>query len=167
MLKRQVISILIIICLVIIGLVACNTNDSNGDTISVVNNYLLALKDNDTETLNSLLWTLNDTAPNNTLGEELKDSVLDLTLDTIEISEDETKRIKEQYIGSELAETYNWSEEYINENMIAILAKYNIDYDNTKVFYDGGDIVQYFYLIRKDADSSWLIWNQSYEIHEK
>ena len=167
MLKRQVISILIIICLVIIGLVACNTNDSNDDTISVVNNYLLALKDNDTETLNSLLWTLNDTDPNNTLGEELEDSVLDLTLDTIEISEDETKRIKEQYIGSELAETYNWSEEYINENMIAILAKYNIDYDNTKVFYDGGDIVQYFYLIRKDADSSWLIWNQSYEIHEK
>ncbi|SHI27163.1 hypothetical protein SAMN02746098_03625 [Desulfosporosinus lacus DSM 15449] len=77
------------------------------------------------------------------------------------VSEEETERIKARYTGSELAQSYNWSYEYIAENMIVVSAQYTVDYDNTKVPYQEGALSQDFILIREytGSGSSWLIWD--------
>ncbi|GKX29663.1 hypothetical protein SH1V18_21430 [Vallitalea longa] len=156
--------ILFIFCLFITsGLVACNNGNSTDDATTVVKKYLEAQKDNNYDTAQLLLSSSNDADSNIEINKEQVLSVISLSVDNIEVSDKETQRIKNRYIGSEIAISYDWTDEYINENMIAVFAEYNVDYDNTKVPYNEGDITQYFYLIREDIDSSWLIWDQNYE----
>lgn len=49
--------------------------------------------------------------------------------------------------------------------MIAVYAEYTVDYDNTKVPYGEGDIKVYFYLVRADSNSPWLIWDQRFDVN--
>lgn len=62
------------------------------------------------------------------------------------------------YSGSELAKKNGWTDEYIAENMIAVYAKYTVDYDNIKVPYNEGKFERYFYLTKKDKNAEWTIW---------
>ncbi len=124
----------VFLCTVLaVGLIACVAVAGNLSADSVVNKYLEAEKD--------------------------KDYVISLSIDKVEISNEETARIKEMYSGSELANTNGWTDEFIAENMIAVYAKYTVDYDNTKVPYNEGELEHYFYLIRDDENSPWLIWD--------
>ncbi len=115
------------------GLIACTADAGNSSADNVIKEYLEAEKN--------------------------KDYVISLSIEKIERSDEETARIKERYSGSELADTKGWTDEYIAENMVAVYAKYTVDYDNTEVPYNEGELEQYFYLIRDDEDSPWLIWD--------
>lgn len=134
--KRRGASVLlaVLLCTALAGgLIACTADAGNSSADSVIKEYLEAEKD--------------------------KDYVISLSIEKVEISDEETARIKERYLGSELANTKGWTDEYIAENMIAVYAKYTVDYDNTKVPYNEGELEHYFYLIRDNEDSPWLIWD--------
>jgi flagellar motor component MotA len=159
-------SLLLILCIIVTGgLVACGTQNSTSDASDVVTKYLEAQKSNDNHTLNSLLWkAANDQRSDAVSETEGTLGVISLSIDKVEVSKEETQSIKERYTGSDLALINEWSDEFIKENLIAVYAKYTVDYDNTKVPYNEGEITQYFYLLRSDKDSPWLIWEQSYDV---
>lgn len=157
-------SLLLILSIIVTGgLVACGTQSSTSDASDVITKYLEAQKNNDNNALNSLLWKADNDQSSNTESEGTL-GVISLSIDKVEVSDEETQSIKERYTGSDLAQNYGWSDEFIKENLIAIYAKYTIDYDNTKVPYNDGEITQYFYLVRSDKDSPWRIWEQSYDV---
>lgn len=143
------------------GTGACSTQNADNDAVSVVKKYLEAVKNNDYEAWKSTLWPAEKDAQNFTPSFEKPGDlgVISLTIEKVEVSDKETKRIKERYSGSELAQSHAWSDEYISENMVVVFTQYTVDYDNTKVPYNEGTLTQYFYLVRDDKDSPWLIWD--------
>lgn len=82
--------------------------------------------------------------------------VISLSIKSIEVSECETKHIIEMYKGSELAKSKGWTDDFV-EGFVAVIANYSVDYDNSKVPFNEGDMVQVFYVARKDAESPWKI----------
>ena len=120
--------------------------------IATVKEYLSAKTNNDYPALVSTLANDPGSFP---LG------VITLTSHRFEVADAETLRIKRYYTGSDLALKAGWSNEYIKDHMIVVLAVYTVQYDNTKVPYEGGTTLTYFHLIREHASSPWLIW-QSY-----
>jgi hypothetical protein len=126
--------LLVLLCTALAGgLIACTADAGNNSADNAIKEYLETEKD--------------------------KDYVISLSIEKVNISDEETARIKEMYSGSELANTKGWTDEYIAENMIAVYAKYTVDYDNTKVPYNEGVLEHYFYLLRDNKDSPWLIWD--------
>ena len=117
--------------------------------IATVKTYLIGKTNNDYPTLLSTLANDPGSFP---LG------VISLTPHRIEIADAETHRIKRYYIGSDLALRAGWSDEYIRNHTIVVLAVYTVRYDNTRVPYEGGTRRTCFFLIREHADSPWLIW---------
>ncbi len=86
-------------------------------------------------------------------------AVISMTIQSVSVSPEETARVRKMYAGSELAEKNGWSDDYIENNLLAVFAQYTVDYDNTKVPYPEGALEQYFYLTRKDEQSSWAVWD--------
>jgi hypothetical protein len=117
--------------------------------IATVKTYLKAWTNNDYSTLVS---TQANDPGSFLLG------TISLTPHRIEIANAETHRIKRFYIGSDLAQREGWSDEYIRNHTIVVLAVYTVQYDNTKVPYEGGIKRTHFHLIREHADAPWLIW---------
>jgi len=130
---------------------------------NVVKGYLKAKENNDYEAWKAALWPAlkNDQNFTPTFEKPGDLSVLRLSIERVAVSEEETQGIKTRYTGSELARSYNWSDDYIAQNMIVVSAQYTVDYDNTKVPYQEGALRQDFILIREytGSGSSWLIWD--------
>jgi len=145
------------------GLAACGPAGPHRDAARLVERYLTAKQDNDYEAWQSTLWVAQqDPQPFTPAFEKPGDlGVLSLSIGKVAVSDEETQRIQKMYSGSELARAYGWSDDYISQNMIAVSAEYTVDYDNTKVPYPEGTLTQYFYLVRDDPDSAWLIWDTS------
>jgi hypothetical protein len=61
------------------------------------------------------------------------------------------------YSDSELTRARGWTDEYLATHFVVVKAAYFIEYDNTKTFPDGGNTVQYFYLIQDIASGEWTI----------
>ncbi len=143
------------------GIAACSPRNARSDAANVVETYLEAKKNNDYEAWKSTLWPAEKNDQNFTPTFEKPGDlgVISLSIGKVEVADEETQRIKEMYSGSDLAQSLGWSDEYISQNMIAVFAQYSVDYDNTKVPYNEGNLTQYFYLVRNDKDSPWLIWN--------
>ena len=145
----------ILVCaLLVTGITAC-TNKSERAAEDVVTQYLEALQNNDYDT-----WLSLHSRPLEEYSTPEKEgdlAVISLDIEKVEFSEEETERIRAYYMGSELAEGEGWSDEYLEENMVAVYAQYTVDYDNTKVPYSEGPTAKYVYLIRADKDSPWLI----------
>ena len=151
------------------GLVACSTfrtesysvNLVESDAANVVEDYLEAKKNNDYEAWKSKLWPAEKDTQNFTPSFEKPGDlgVISLSINKVEVSGEETQRMKEMYTGSDLAQSQGWSDKYISENMIVVSSQYTVDYDNTRVPYQEGTLTQDFILIRNDKDSSWLIWD--------
>lgn len=165
---RGVISFLLLTMTVVIigGMVACSIQNSSNDATDLVIKHLEAKKDNNYDIWKSTIWTDSDNEDNYSIEKEGDLGVISLIIEKVEISEKGTVHLKEQYTNSDLAKSRGWSDKYIGDHMIAILAKYTVDYDNTKVPYDGGEITQYFYLLREDKNSPWLIWDQNYDVRD-
>lgn len=90
-------------------------------------------------------------------GQAGKDYTITVRVDEIRIDEAETARVKARYIGSELAEAWGWTEEYLEKNLIVVWAKYYVEYDHTKTFLDDGPTEQYFYLTEDVKTGEWTI----------
>jgi hypothetical protein len=82
--------------------------------------------------------------------------VISLTINRLEISESKMKWFVETYTNSDLAKKRSWTNDFI-KNIVAVVAEYSVDYDNTKVPFQDGDISQTFYVVRKNVSSPWLI----------
>jgi bla regulator protein blaR1 len=123
---------MVLVCILLIGGFAANAKNGS-DPAGVVKSYLENL--------------------------EKEDYVISLKIQKVEISNQETERIRKMYSGSELAQSKGWSEEYIKQNIIAVAADYTVDYDNTKVPYNEGALSQFFYLNREDSKSNWTIFD--------
>lgn len=94
-------------------------------------------------------------------GQVDKEYTITVSIDEIVIDEDETARIRAMYSGSEYAKEAGWTDDYIAEHLIAVAAKYYVEYDHTKTFLDDGDIHQYFYLIQDVKSGNWKIFDNS------
>jgi hypothetical protein len=139
--------------------------NSFNDASDVVTKYLEAKRNNDINTLKSLLWQAdNNQGADSASKLEGNLGVISLSINKVEISEEGTRAAKERYMGSDLAQNYRWTDDFIKENLIAVYAEYAVDYDNTKVPYTEGEITQYFYLLRVDNNSPWYIWEQNYDV---
>lgn len=91
-------------------------------------------------------------------GQAGKDYTITVRVDEIKIDEAETERVKARYIGSELAEAWGWTDEYLEEHFIVVWAKYYVEYDHTKTFLDDGPTEQYFYLTAAILTAQSQIW---------
>lgn len=90
-------------------------------------------------------------------GQAGKEYTIAVRVDEIKIDKDETARVRARYIGSELAEAWGWTDEYLEEHFVVVWAKYYVEYDHTKTFLDDGSIEQYFYLTEDIKTGEWTI----------
>jgi hypothetical protein len=94
----------------------------------------------------------------NQINKEYANSI---SIVSIEIDEDETARVIENYIGGELARRRGWSDEYLAEHFIVVKTVYYAEYDHTKTYRDDGYNVQYFYLTQDVKTGKWTIVDNS------
>ena len=94
------------------------------DAVNVVKRHLEAMKKNDYETWKSTLWPAEKNEQNFTPTFEKPGDlgVNSLYIEKFEVSDELTQRNKEANIGSELAQSNGWSDEYIPENKIGPFA---------------------------------------------
>ena len=90
-------------------------------------------------------------------GQADKEYTVCVRIDEIEVDESETERAVRIYTGSELAKSRGWTDEYLSERFVAVLAKYYVEYDHTKTFMDDGYTEQYFYLAQDVKTGKWEI----------
>jgi hypothetical protein len=143
--------------------------DNSDDATLVAIDYLNALRDNNISVLkDEILYFPNmyDRQGLDGTEAEFDAGIIELTIEKCEISESESKRMSDRYAGSELADTYNWSLEFCRENLVAVIVKYIVKYDNTRVSADGGNITQYMYMARNTRTANWQYWQSSFDIQE-
>ena len=141
------------------GMVACGGQPDAADAIGTVKRHLDAMKNDDHDAWSSTMTRDAKTGLARESGGEF--GVISLAVHEVAISDEETRRMKERYSGSELARDLGWSDEYISANMIVVSTRYTVDYDNTKVPFNEGALTQDFILVRNDEPSEWLIWDAS------
>lgn len=90
-------------------------------------------------------------------GQLDKEYTISIRIEEITIDEAQTEVIRRQYMGSELAASRGWSDEYIENHLIAVVARYYAEYDHTKTFINDGYTEQYFYLAENIESASWQI----------
>lgn len=94
-------------------------------------------------------------------GQLKKEYTLEVRIREISVDEAETKRMIGNYVGSELAQSRGWTDEYLAEHFLAVRAKYYVEYDHTRTFLEDGDIDQFFYLIEDMETGLWTIIDNS------
>ncbi|MGI6662393.1 MAG: DUF4829 domain-containing protein [Bacillota bacterium] len=126
---------------------------------NVVREHLEATRDNNYEAWSSTLSEKRRQAyTEETKGFDGEFGVISLTVHEVRVSLVQTCVMRDLYSGSDLANSLGWSDEFVAENMVVVLAKYTVDYDHTKVPFTEGNISQYWYVVRDDQDSPWLVW---------
>lgn len=94
-------------------------------------------------------------------GQLKKEYTLEVRIREISVDEAETQRMIGNYVGSELAQSRGWTDEYLAEHFLAVRAKYYVEYDHTRTFLEDGDIDQFFYLIEDMETGLWTIIDNS------
>ena len=87
-------------------------------------------------------------------NQALKDYTYFVRVDEITIHEAETKRMIDAYANSD---PDGWWYDYVNGPFVAVRAKYYVEYDHTKTFYDDGEIDKFFYLVADIKTDEWII----------
>ncbi|MEA3422286.1 MAG: hypothetical protein U9Q80_00505 [Bacillota bacterium] len=90
-----------------------------------------------------------------------KEYILFVKVEEISTDEPETKRVVEYYTGSELAKRRGGTEEDLQGRFVVIYARYYVEYDGTKTFYDSGHLEQYFFLLQDRGSGNWTIVDNS------
>lgn len=83
-----------------------------------------------------------------------KDYAFFVRVDEITIHEAETKRMIDAYADGD---PDGWWYDYVNGPFVAVRAKYYVEYDHTKTFYDDGEIDKFFYLVTDTKTDEWII----------
>ena len=91
------------------------------------------------------------------LGEAEKDYCLSVKLHDAQPDWD----AREWAIGQYTNFREGWTEEYLQENMMAVTASYTVEYDGTKTFLPGGRFERAFYLFFNSETQKWEIWESS------
>lgn len=90
-----------------------------------------------------------------------KDYAAKIVIESVEVDENETRRVAEQFISGVIAERRGWSDEYLAEHFIVVKAVYYAEYDAAQTTRSDGNIVQYFYLTRDPETGKWSIVDNS------
>jgi RNA polymerase sigma-70 factor (ECF subfamily) len=90
-------------------------------------------------------------------GQAGKEYTIAVRIDEIKTDGEETARVRASYTGSELAEAWGWTSEYLEDHFVVVWAKYYVEYDHTKTFLDDGPTEQYFYLTQDVKTGEWTI----------
>ncbi len=126
--------------------------NADRDPVLAVSNSLEASKNNDDAAWKATMWDPQDYAEDDS-------KVVSLSVLEVRVSDSATQEWKKNYIGSELAKSRGWSDDFLRKNMIAVYAHYNIQVDHTPVPEENGDNKVYFYLVRNDENSPWTIFD--------
>lgn len=76
-----------------------------------------------------------------------------------EIDEAETSRWKTLMKASELARSYGWSDDYIENHFLAVQAVYEVRYDHTKTWQPDGQLRELFFLKRDPKTMLWEVYD--------
>ncbi len=90
-------------------------------------------------------------------GQSGKEYTITVRVDEVKVDESETERVVRMYMGSDLAQSRGWTDEYLKEHFVVVLAKYYVEYDHTKTFRKDGHVEQYFYLTEDTETGEWEI----------
>ncbi len=90
---------------------------------------------------------------------ESQDTFVALTMEirSLEVDQEETQRLIQQYTGSELAQRRGWSDEYLQEHFVVVRAIYYAEYDHTKTWLADGETVWFYHLTRDPETGLWTI----------
>lgn len=116
------------------------------------------------ETVTDAYFNVSNSDPIETVRDFLKaekaqDYTISLEIHEVALSESDTAKIIEDFVGREFAESKNWTDEYIENNVVGVAAYYSAQYDHEQIFYNDGDFVRIFYLEYDDETSLWTIWD--------
>ena len=89
-------------------------------------------------------------------GEAQKGYARNIRVDSLSVNEAETKRVAQEYKGSELAIARGWSDDLLDDHFVVVDAAYYIEYDHTRTPLEGGSVTQQFYLMQSE-DGRWII----------
>ncbi len=89
-------------------------------------------------------------------GEAQKGYARNIRVDSLSVNEAETKRVSQNYMGSELAIARGWSDDLLTNHFLVVDAAYYIEYDHTRTPMEGGNVTQQFYLAQNEA-GRWII----------
>ena len=89
-------------------------------------------------------------------AEEQRSYARNVRVDTLSVNEAETKRVSQNYMGSELAIARGWSDDLLTNHFLVVDAAYYIEYDHTRTPLEGGNVTQQFYLAQNEA-GRWII----------
>ena len=90
-----------------------------------------------------------------------KEYTLYVKVGEITVSEQATERFIKMYQGSDLAKSNGWSDDYLKNNLIVVRAQYYIEYDHEKIFFDDGEMDQYFILLKNETTQLWHIFDNT------
>ena len=140
-------SCLLVLCLLTLTLSSCNQKKQDLSPIDCVRSMLEAKKENDVQAYNEMFYY---TADEKDLG------VIDLTINEIEESEEDTQWFINNYTDSDLAKSRDWTDDFIS-GVVAVKASFTVDYDNTIVPHIDGDLSQVFYVVKDPDTGLWKI----------
>lgn len=145
--KNCLFSYLLVLCLLTITLSSCNQKKQDLSPVDCVRSMLEAKKDNNVRFYNEMFYYPAD---------EKDLGVIDLTINRIEESKEDTQWFINTYTDSELAKSRDWTNDFIS-GVVAIKASFTVDYDNTVVPHNEGDISQVFYVVKDPDTGLWKI----------
>ncbi len=90
-----------------------------------------------------------------------KDYAAKIEIESIVVDQDETQRVRENFIKGVIAERRGWSDQYLEEHFTVVKAVYHAEYDASLTTRSDGEVIQYFYLIRDIASGNWSIVDNS------
>lgn len=90
-----------------------------------------------------------------------KDYTISIEIESVEIDEAETERVRARFISGVIAGRRGWSDEYLAEHFIVVKAVYYAEYDHTQTTRSDGNVVMYFYLTRDIDSGEWAIVDNS------
>lgn len=102
------------------------------------------------------------TVENAIYGQKQKDYTIEISINILPVVDvAETMRVRELWMGSELAQSRGWSDDLLQKHFVAVQVQYYAQYDHTKTFLDDGTITQFFYLIQDPETNLWSIVENS------
>lgn len=72
-------------------------------------------------------------------------------------SEEATVWFRKSFFLTDYVERYKLTDIYVNNNTIAVLAEYTVDYNEDQVPYDDGKTTKAYYLMINDESQEWII----------
>ena len=91
-------------------------------------------------------------------GEINWDHTFSSKFESADIDEAETARWKTRMKGSELAKSYGWTDDYIENHFLAVRAVYAVRFDHTKTWQPDGRLEELFFLKQDPKTRLWEVY---------